>query len=115
MGRLLYGNAAVTIEFDDRTLAHLQLVIGAKLRRHEAFFCSWKDDPDLGDGRSSIWVESSIPLYFTYQSTAPQAINREWLEQLTKSANSPQGLHLTTEPVQGASQRPEVRVAAPTR
>jgi hypothetical protein len=100
LGKLLYGNAALEIEFDDRALAHLQLVIAAKLRRHEGFFFSWRDDPALGDGRSSIWVESSIPMMFRFASPERHQINREWLEQLTESANQTQGLYLTAEPGQ---------------
>ncbi|MEF2975639.1 hypothetical protein V3W46_00275 [Subtercola sp. YIM 133946] len=54
MGKLVYGDSGTEIEFDDRVLTHLQIVIGAKLRRRESFFFSWKDDPAVGDGRSSI-------------------------------------------------------------
>ena len=34
MGKLTY-DSTMTVDFDDRVLAHLQLVIGAKLRRAE--------------------------------------------------------------------------------
>ena len=51
MGRLIYDNTTA-VEFDDRVLAHLQLVIGTKLRRGEGFFLNWKDDPSVGDGRA---------------------------------------------------------------
>ncbi|MCU1404683.1 MAG: uncharacterized protein JWQ43_986 [Glaciihabitans sp.] len=97
MGTLLYG-AGTTIDFDDRTLAHLQLVIGAKMRRSEAFFFSWKEDSTSGSGRGSLWLDSSIPLFFNFRSSAPARINRGWIEALTLSANSPQGLFLTEEP-----------------
>jgi len=100
LGKLLYGNAALEIEFDDRALAHLQPVIAAKLRRREGFFFSWRDDPAVGDGRSSIWIESSIPLLFRFRSPERVQLNREWLEQLTESANQTQGLHLMAEPGQ---------------
>ena len=73
-------------------------MIGAKLRRHEGFFFSWRDDPAMGDGRSSIWLESSIPLFLRFASPERHQINREWLEQLTLSANHTQGLFLSTEP-----------------
>ena len=36
MGKLTY-DSTLTVDFDDRVLAHLQLVIGAKLRRAESF------------------------------------------------------------------------------
>ena len=98
MGRLLYGDSALVIEFDDRTLTHVHLVIAAKLRRSEGFFFSWKDDPAVGNGRSSIWLENSIPLFFKFSTPTRHIINREWLEQLTVSANQPQGMHLLSEP-----------------
>jgi hypothetical protein len=98
LGKLLYGDSGLEIDFDDRVLAHLQIVIGAKLRRHEGFFFSWRDDPAVGDGRSSVWLETSIPLFFRYSSPERQQVNREWLEQLTLSANQPQGLFLAAEP-----------------
>ncbi|WP_213813971.1 ATP-dependent DNA ligase [Glaciihabitans sp. dw_435] len=98
MGKLLYGESKLEIEFDDRVLAHLHLVISAKLRRHEGFFFSWKDDPTVGNGRSSIWIEKSIPLYFVFSSPVRHAINKDWLEQLSVSANQTQGLYLIDEP-----------------
>jgi hypothetical protein len=100
LGKLLYGNSEFEVEFDDRLLAHLQVVIGAKLRRHEGFFFSWRDDPALGDGRSSIWIETSIPLYFRFASAERHQLNREWIEQLTHSANQTLGMFLTAEPGQ---------------
>ncbi|MCU1469057.1 MAG: ATP-dependent ligase [Glaciihabitans sp.] len=103
LGKLQYGNSGLEIEFDDRVLAHLQVVIGAKMRRREGFFFSWRDDPALGDGRSSIWVETSIPLFFRFATPGRHQLNREWLEQLTQSANQTQGLFLTTEPGEDAA------------
>jgi len=92
MGKLLYGSSSMEVEFDDRALMHLQIVISAKLRRQECFVFSWRDAFDVGDGRSSIWMHSSIPLYFRYFGSRIPAINREWIEALTISANSPGGL-----------------------
>lgn len=98
MGKLIYGSPGVEIEFDDRALTHLQIVISAKLRRRESFFFSWKDDPAIGDGRSSIWLDASIPLYFKYAGGRMPAINREWLEVLTSSSNGSGGLQFSDEP-----------------
>ncbi|MCU1403778.1 MAG: ATP-dependent ligase, partial [Glaciihabitans sp.] len=81
-------------------LAHLQVVIGAKLRRSESFFFTWKKDA-VGDGqRGSIWLEKSIPLYFEFDGTPVTSINRQWLEKLTISANSAQGMTLLEEPIE---------------
>ena len=97
MGKLLYGMSGVEIGFDDRVLAHLQVVIGAKLRRGENFYFSWRDDPNVGDGRSTIWLSDSIPLYFKYSGGKMPALNREWIETLVASSNSAQGLQLSAE------------------
>jgi len=110
MGKILYGDSGIEILFDDREMAHIQLVVGAKLRRRESFFFSWKDDAAAGEGRSSIWIDASIPLYFKYYGSKSPTINREWLELLTLSANSAQGMQFITEPQGGdsGSGRPKV-------
>jgi hypothetical protein len=98
MGKLLYSDSEIEIEFDDRALAHLQIVVGAKLRRKESFFFSWKDDPSIGDGRSSIWMDAAIPLYFKFFGGKAPTINREWIALLSDSANSGTGLVFIPEP-----------------
>ena len=103
MGHLLYGDGRDPLELDDRTLAHLRIVIGAKLRRRESFFLSWKNEAARGGGRASVWMDAAIPLQFRFSSSAPQPINREWLEQLSLSANSAAGLQLSAEPEIAAS------------
>jgi hypothetical protein len=107
MGKLVYGDGEYSLELDDRLLAHLQLVVGAKLRRREAFYFSWTSDDDK---RSSIWIEHSIPLRYHYDDASQHAINREWLEILTVSANGASGLTVTEEPVAAA---PPVAAKAP--
>ena len=111
MGKILYGEAGTEIVFDDRDMAHLQLVIGAKLRRKESFFFSWKEDPLMGEGRSSIWLDSAIPLCFKYSGSKAPTINREWLELLTLSANSAQGMQFIGEPAAEVA----IEVVAPAR
>jgi len=98
MGILHYSASGIEVEFEDRVLTHLQIAMGAKLRRGESFFLNWKDDPKVGDGRSSIWVEPSIPLAFSYSSNGQQDINRRWLTALTESADGLHGMQLSDEP-----------------
>lgn len=95
MGSLTYDR--VTVEFDDRILAHLQIVIVQKLRRGESFLLSWRNAAEAGDGRSSAWLHPAIPLYFKFSGGQPPTINPLWLAQLTRSANSSQGLVATGE------------------
>lgn len=98
MGKMLYGDSDIVTEFDDRALTHLQIVIGAKLRRNESFFFSWRDDISVGSGRSSIWMDSSIPFYFKFSGGKTPLLNKEWIKTLSASANSAQGLVYSEEP-----------------
>ena len=84
-------------DFEDRLLAHLQVVVSLKLRRNEPFFLSWVQSAATGGGRRSIWIDSGVPLYIEYTGGRPPSINREWVETLTQSANSSAGLVITEE------------------
>ena len=95
MGTLTYDS--IVIEFEDRLLAHLQIVIFNKLRRRESFAMSWRDAPEAGDGRSAIWLDPSIPIYFKFDGSRVPAINRDWVERLAESAASSHGLVVTGE------------------
>ena len=41
MGTIYYGGSAMPIHIEDRTLAHLTVVVATKLRRNESFTLSW--------------------------------------------------------------------------
>jgi hypothetical protein len=75
-------------------------VVNSKLRRREGFFFSWVDSSDVGNGRSSIWLHHGVPLYFKFTSAERYEINRDWLDQLSASANTSLGLSLSAEPGQ---------------
>lgn len=93
MGQLLFG-AGSTFEVEDRTLAHLETVTLAKLRRKEAFALTL-EQPD--GGHATIWINPSSVLQFHYSSDRPE-INRAWLESLIDAANTPAGIRTITEP-----------------
>ncbi len=95
MGTFTYDGAV--IEFEDRLLAHLQIVIMQQFRRKESFAMSWKDAVKIGDGRSSIWLHPDCNLYFKFVGSKVPAINPEWLHTLTDSARSSTGLIITQE------------------
>ena len=98
MGKLMYGAPGIEIEFDDRPLVHLQIVISNKLRLGESFMFSWRDSSAVGDGRSAIWLDRSIPLYYKFHGCRVPSVNRRWLDELTQTANSGTGLLLVEEP-----------------
>jgi hypothetical protein len=85
----------MAIEFDDRLLAHLQIVMVNKLRRRESFAMSWRDSVAVGDGRSAIWLDPSIPLYFKFEGSRVPLLDREWIARLAASADSSTGLVVT--------------------
>ncbi|MGZ0712783.1 DUF7882 family protein (plasmid) [Coraliomargarita sp. W4R53] len=99
MGRFIYDTTANAIDIDDRTLAHLRLVVMNKLRRSESFMF----DHELrdGTGRRSFWIHPSVPLQFHFIDRRPQGINRAWVEELMLSASSPSGLMIMAEPKDG--------------
>lgn len=97
MGRFIYEDT-VRVEFDDRFLAHLQIVVGNKLRRSESFFFQWRDDSSAGGGRTAVWMHSGASVVFKFHGSRPPAINRTWLDALMYSANSTMGLVLVPEP-----------------
>nr|WP_233204615.1 ATP-dependent DNA ligase [Cryobacterium sp. Y62] len=116
MGSLTYDR--VVVEIDDRTLAHLQLVIIQKLRRGESFLLSWRDSAEVGSGRSSIWLNPAIPLYFKFAGGRAATLNRQWIEDLSRSANSAQGLVIVSEdaslPATTFAARPKTTIDART-
>jgi hypothetical protein len=99
VGSLQYGGSTMAIEFDDRALTHLQIVITGKLRRRESFLFSWTDGVERGSGRTSLWMDASIPLTYRYSSKRIPSINIAWVQELTASANAGSGLIFSAEPV----------------
>ncbi|MFG6503000.1 ATP-dependent DNA ligase [Microbacterium sp. P05] len=97
MGKFVYENS-LRVDFDDRVLAHLQVVIGNKLRRNEPFYFAWKDDASLGGGRTIVWVHSQASLVFKFHGGRQPILNRAWLDALMFTANAPTGLYVVPEP-----------------
>jgi hypothetical protein len=104
MGRLVY-DSTTTINMEDRTLAHLQIVIGAKLRRGECFPFRWQAAESLGGGINSLWMAPGVSLHFKYFGSRPPHINGAWIDVLAASSNSDAGLQLVAEPAEPAEAR----------
>jgi len=107
MGSLVY-DSRLSIPVDDRTLAHLQVVILAKLRRREHFaFTAEVDGREVG-----LWLGPAVSLEFRYGDRRRPAMNRAWLELLADVAASRDGLVLAPEPVDGTGERSIPRAPA---
>ena len=93
MAQLLYGSPPTVFEIEPRTLAHIEMVVLAKLRRSESLSLTI----DAADGaRVTIWIGVHSDLQFAYSEPRGE-INREWLERLMDSANSTSGLRAVPE------------------
>lgn len=98
MGKLIYNSSNRELDIDDRTLAHLRIAIINKLRRSESFAMTWEHGVANGSGRTTIWLNESIPLQFVFSGNRPPKLNRLWVEQMLLSANSTAGLQNVPEP-----------------
>lgn len=107
MGKFTY-DGLVKVDFDDRLLAHLQLVIGAKIRRGESFHFTWKDDVSAGGGRTTVWVHPRVSVVYKFYGSKAPVINKAWVDVLMFTANSPTGLYAVPEP-------PELEDGTPTQ
>jgi hypothetical protein len=97
MGRLIYGPTGTQVDVEDRTLAHLKVVILTKLRRGEGFAFSWERGAGGGGGRDTMWLNPSIGLEFQFDGGREATLNKAWLDELMASANSSGGLHVLPE------------------
>lgn len=95
MGSLMYDGTSV--QFDDRLLTHLQIVIVQKFSKAESFLMPWKDSASVGDGRGSFWLTPTAPLYFKFLGSRVPGVSREWLLALGKSADSTTGMIVSNE------------------
>jgi hypothetical protein len=111
MGYLFYGNAAEPIEIPDRLLAHLKVVVATKLRRSESFTLSWRHTEDIPGGRSTIWLQPSIPLRFVFHSES-ETLDPDLLVRFAQASNSSQGLTIDLDMLEESAHRDADLVAA---
>jgi hypothetical protein len=102
MGQFVY-DSGTTITIDDRTLAHLQVVIFDKLRRNESFALDLHDDRHV----RTMWISQRSPLAFHYSGNRRPALNHQWLELMSGEASLIGVLRVLPEPPEPA------RVPAP--
>lgn len=86
------------IPLDDRVLAHLQIVIIDKLRRHEAFALNLNTDRAM----VTMWLTCYTPLQFVYEGNRQPRINWRWVDLLAAEAGFTGMLELLPEPVEAS-------------
>lgn len=92
MGQLHYGDTAEPIDIPDRLLAHLKVVITTKLRRGESFTLTWRHRDADTAGRSSLWLQESIPLRFVFDSPEAEQLDSAALQDMAHRASASAGL-----------------------
>ncbi|MFP7761617.1 ATP-dependent DNA ligase [Marisediminicola sp. LYQ134] len=97
MGTFTY-DTSVRVDFDDRVLIHLQLVISAKLRRDESFIFTWTKPAEAGGGRTSVWIDRRVPVAFDYLTSTMAPISRRWIDELTATTFNALGLQIVPDP-----------------
>jgi hypothetical protein len=97
LGTLTIGSNGTIMDIDDRTLAHLRVVILAKLRRGESFAFNW-DHAELDEmAAATTWMQPSMEVEFSFESEEPVVINKRWADRLMLAANSVKGLEIIPE------------------
>lgn len=104
MGQLYYGDSGEPIDIPDRLLAHLKVVITTKLRRAESFTLTWRHLEGTGRGRSSLWLQESIPLRFVFETAEPEQLDPAWLQDMANKASSSSGLVVDLEELPATAQ-----------
>lgn len=104
MGKFFYENL-IKADFDDRVLAHLQMVIGMKQRRGESFHFTWRDDVSIGDGVTIVWIHPRCTVAYKFYGGRKASLNRAWIDQMMLAANSGGVLFVMTEPPDAAPNR----------
>jgi hypothetical protein len=96
VGKFIYGATGVSVDLEDRVLAHLRVVIMTKLRRNEAFMFDL--DVGGGNGRRTFWIAPAVPIQFHFFGGRPPRINRAWVEEMLLLASGSVGLSIPPEP-----------------
>lgn len=94
MGLLVY--ASTEYEIHDRMLAHLEVVVVAKFRRHEGFVVSWEPSAPEG-GRIELWLSPTIPLQLRYAGSRAPSLSQGWVQAMMDMAATLRGLRLVGE------------------
>ncbi len=91
MATLFYGSDTAPISLPDRLMGYIKVIASTKLRRGESFTLTWTG-VEGETGRSTIWLQPSIPLRFVFNSPEPEQLVGDYLRTLADQANAASGL-----------------------
>lgn len=97
MGILTYSRDAVAVYLDDRTLAHLHIVMAAKLREGRTFVVTGLASL-ARNARDAVVIEPRTPLQLTYTERSDVALNPRWLEAIRAASSKTLDIVLVAEP-----------------
>ncbi|BDI21711.1 hypothetical protein [Herbiconiux sp. L3-i23] len=95
MGTLYYGSARTPVRIDDRTLAHLRVLIVSKLRRSEPFLVSWAEPQAHGHGRSSLWIHVGVDMIFHFEGGRHPELDKSEEDRMAAEALTPLGVQIS--------------------
>ena len=111
MATLFYGSDKDPIVLPDRLMGYIKVITSTKLRRGESFTLTWTGTPEEA-GRSTIWLQPSIPLRFVFDAVEPEQLVGEYLRSLADQANAASGLVIDTRTWEAAEQATHAPVRA---
>ncbi|MFE5670208.1 hypothetical protein ACFQ58_01235 [Agromyces sp. NPDC056523] len=113
MGALYYGSYSEPVDIPDPLLAHVKMVLTTKFRRKERLTLSLVSPAGSRRGRTTLWLDPSIPLRFVFDSAEVPALDAGLLRELADAANSVRGVVLELDSVEVSVEEPvEVPVLA---
>jgi hypothetical protein len=98
MGYLHYASDPQRVRIPDYELAHLKAVAVTKLRRNESFTLSWVHQSGP-PGRTTIWMQPSIPLRFEFDCAESIPLDPLLLRKIADEANSARGVAIEADNV----------------
>lgn len=107
MGYLHIGHAGYATEIEDRTLAHLKVIILTELRADRPLSLTLPHPVREGSGRDTFWITPRTDLRFHFQGGRAPRLNRAWLRALAESVTADTGLYIMDEPADLQAVSPE--------
>lgn len=91
VAKLLYS-PGMSVDVEDRLLAHVRIVMMTKLRRGESLVLHV---PASGGGTNSLWISPSMALALQFYGSRAPELDRELIDDMMRAASGAEGLTIT--------------------